>query len=158
VVDRQQRQQSPVEVINKIREEPGDFRRTSSSGARLVEAYRAEALAALRRILLEPSVDAGSNSDGFSVIDHLRERRVIHTWSKQTLARHREPHERRRSFSMNTTSIDDATSNTTSIDLPATECALITHNDMEDLEFKFPNLEHQGSKNGDTEETSAFPS
>jgi hypothetical protein len=93
VADRQQRQQSPVEAINKIREELGDFRRTSSSDARLVEAYRAEARAALRRILLEPSVtslsDGGSNSDGFSVIDHLRERGVIHTWSKQQLARHR---------------------------------------------------------------------
>jgi hypothetical protein len=39
--------------------------------------------------LLEPSVDAGSNSDGFSVIDHLRDRGVIHTWGKRQLARRR---------------------------------------------------------------------
>jgi hypothetical protein len=92
VVDKQRQQSSvaPVEAINKIREEIGD---SSSSDARLVEAYRAEARAALRRILLKPSVtslsDAGSSPDGFSVIDHLRERGVIHTWSKQQLARHR---------------------------------------------------------------------
>jgi hypothetical protein len=87
VVDRQQ-QQSLVEVIIEIRKELEEFLRASSP-----ETYREEARAALRRILLEPSstvdVDVGSNSEDFSVIDHLRERRVIHTWNKRQLARRR---------------------------------------------------------------------
>jgi hypothetical protein len=87
-----------VEVIDKIREGLVEFLRTSSSDDRatacLVEAYRAEARAALRRIFSEPLAspsvaDEGSSSDGFSVIDHLRDRKVIHTWSKQQLARQR---------------------------------------------------------------------
>jgi hypothetical protein len=82
-MDKQQ-QHSPVDVIIEIRKELEEFLRTSSP-----ETYREEARAALRRILLEPSVDAGSNSEDFSVIDHLRDRGVIHTWSKRTLARHR---------------------------------------------------------------------
>jgi hypothetical protein len=39
---------------------------------------------------------------------------------------------------------------TTSIDLPSTECALVTHDDMDSLEFKFPNPEHQDLENGDS--------
>jgi hypothetical protein len=41
--------------------------------------------------------------------------------------------------------MDDAT---TTIDLPSTECALVTSDDMEGLHFTFPNPEHQGSENG----------
>jgi hypothetical protein len=36
---------------------------------------------------------------------------------------------------------------TTSIDLPPTECALVTHDDMESLEFRFPNPEHRDLEN-----------
>ena len=36
---------------------------------------------------------------------------------------------------------------TTTIDLPDTECALITSHDMEGLSFKFPNPEHQDLAN-----------
>jgi hypothetical protein len=43
------------------------------------------------------------------------------------------------------------TDDTTTIELEPTECALISHNDMEDLELRIPNPEHQGSENGDTE-------
>jgi hypothetical protein len=100
VVDKQRqhsRQQhnlavAAVEVIDRIREGLVEFLRTSSSDACLVEAYRAEARAALRRILPEPSetqLNTRLDSDDFSVIDHLRDRKVIHTWSKQQLARQR---------------------------------------------------------------------
>jgi hypothetical protein len=37
---------------------------------------------------------------------------------------------------------------TTTIELEPTECALITHDNMEGLEFKFPNPEHQDLENG----------
>jgi hypothetical protein len=37
---------------------------------------------------------------------------------------------------------------TTTIDLPSTECALVTSNDMEGLHFTFPNPEHQDTENG----------
>jgi hypothetical protein len=40
---------------------------------------------------------------------------------------------------------------TTTIDLPSTECALTTSSDMEGLHFTFPNPEHQGSGNGGVE-------
>jgi hypothetical protein len=37
---------------------------------------------------------------------------------------------------------------TTTIDLPDTECALVTSNDMENLQFTFPNPENQDLENG----------
>ena len=40
---------------------------------------------------------------------------------------------------------------TTTIDLPSTECALVTSNDMEGLHLTFPNPEHQGAENGGLE-------
>jgi hypothetical protein len=40
---------------------------------------------------------------------------------------------------------------TTTIDLPSSECALVTSNDMEGLHFTFPNPEHQGSESGGLE-------
>jgi hypothetical protein len=106
VVDSQQRQRSPVEVVIEIRKEMEEFLRVSYP-----QTYRAEARAALRKALLlvaacsrlsprqnspetvDATVDTGfspaPNSDGFSVIDHLRDRRVIHTWNKKQLARQR---------------------------------------------------------------------
>ena len=45
---------------------------------------------------------------------------------------------------------------TTTIELPDTECALITHDDMEGMEFKIPNPENQDLENYRVPELMAY--
>jgi hypothetical protein len=76
--------------------------------------------------------------------DDLRATTVVHLGSDRGTIRRRD---RKNVPVLNTRRIpmDD----TTTFDLPSTECALITHDDMEGLEFKFPNPEHQDLENSD---------
>jgi hypothetical protein len=85
-----QRQQSPVEVIIELRKNLEEFLRTSSP-----QTYKEEARAALRKALLlvaacsRPAPETWLDLDNSPIIEHLRERGVIHTWSKRQLARRR---------------------------------------------------------------------
>jgi hypothetical protein len=93
---------SPVEAIIELRKEMEEFLRASYP-----QTYKEKARAALRKVLLLVAAcssrptsetvvgesDAGlspaPSPDGFSVIDHLKDRGVIGTWSKRQLARRR---------------------------------------------------------------------